>query len=76
MTTMLRMENWKIIIWRGEPASGNPRDGELYDLFEDPKELYNLFHDPTHATVRRRLKGALLDVMAETEDRTECQARP
>jgi len=76
MTTMLRLENWKIIIWHGNPASGNPREGELYNLSDDPEELYNLFHEPAHAAVRRRMKGALLDVMAETEDRTECQVRP
>jgi len=76
MTTMLRLDNWKLIIWHGDPASGSPRDGELYNLIEDPGELHNLFHEPEHAEVRRRLKGALLDVMAEAEDRTQCQVRP
>ena len=75
MTTMLRSGHWKLIIWHGSPATGGQRDGELYDLSVDPGELRNLFHDPDHADIRRRLKGVLLDVMAETEDRTEPQMR-
>ena len=75
MTTMLRSEHWKLIIWHGSPVSGGRRDGELYDLSIDPGELQNLFHDPGHSDIRRRLKGILLDVMAETEDRSELQAR-
>lgn len=70
MTTMLRHEHWKLIVWHGEPATSATRDGELYNLAEDPGELYNLFNDPAHADIRRRLKTKLLDVMAETEDRT------
>ena len=75
MTTMLRLENWKLIVWHGEPASGNQREGELYNLSDDPEELHNLFHDPGFADTRRRLKSALLDVMAETEDRSEPKVR-
>jgi len=75
MTTMLRFEDWKLIIWHGSPASESKRDGELYNLSVDPGELENLFHDPNHAAIRRRLKGVLLDVMAEAEDRTEPQVR-
>jgi len=75
MTTMLRHEHWKLIIWHGAPATGGQRNGELYDLSTDPHELYNRYHDPDFSTVRRRLKLKLLDVMAETEDRTEPQVR-
>ena len=75
MTTMLRSDHWKLIIWHGNPATGGRRDGEMYDLSVDPGELQNLFNDPAHADIRRRLKGVLLDVMAETEDRTEPQVR-
>ena len=75
MTTMLRSEQWKLIVWHGSPASSSVRDGELYDLSTDPQELYNLFHDPRYAHQRRRLKAMLLDVMAETEDRTAPQMR-
>ncbi len=75
MTTMLRHENWKLIIWHGSPATAGQRNGELYDLSSDPHELHNLFHEPSHATVRQRLKLKLLDVMAETEDRSFPQSR-
>jgi len=75
MTTMLRYEDWKLIVWHGTPATGGERDGELYNLTDDPGELQNLFHNPEYAGVRRRLKGVLLDAMAEAEDRTEPQTR-
>lgn len=75
MTTMLRHENWKLIILHGSPATGGPRNGELYDLSTDPHELYNLFHEPDYANVRLCLKRKLLDVMAETEDLTQPQER-
>ena len=75
MTTMLRHDQWKLIIWHGSPATQGLRNGELYDLSADPHELYNLFHEPAHATVRQRLKLKLLDVMAETEDRSVAPIR-
>ena len=76
MTTMLRHRQWKLIVWHGQPATGSARDGELYNLADDPGELNNLFHNPEYADIRRRMKGFLLDVMAETEDRSEPQSRP
>jgi len=75
MTTMLRCEEWKLIIWHGQPACGNTRDGELYNLKEDPGELRNLFHSPKHLKQRRQMKKLLLDVQAKTEDQTEPQVR-
>jgi len=75
MTTMLRHEQWKFIIWHGSPATEGQRNGELYDLSADPHELHNLFHTAEYASVRLRLKRKLLDVMAETEDRTRPQTR-
>jgi len=71
MTTMLRYEHWKLIVWHGAPATSGVRDGELYNLATDPEELHNLFHDSEHTAIRRKLKGVLLDAMAESEDRTE-----
>ncbi|MEO9684280.1 MAG: sulfatase-like hydrolase/transferase [Tateyamaria sp.] len=76
MTTMLRHETWKLIVWHGAPACGNTRDGELYDLAQDPGELHNLYHMPEHAKQRRRMKRLMLDAMAEAEDRTHPQSRP
>ena len=35
MTTMLRSDQWKLIIWHGDPATESQRDGELYDLTVD-----------------------------------------
>jgi len=75
MTTMLRYENWKLIVWHGQPACGTKRDGELYNLEDDPGELNNLFHSTEHIGQRRMMKGLLLDVMASTEDRTEPRKR-
>ena len=75
LTTMLRSGRWKLIVWHGSPATDSLRDGELYDLSVDPGELHNLFHDPDHADTRLRLKGILLDVMAEAEDHTQPQVR-
>jgi len=65
MTTMLRHDDWKLIIWHGKPACGSPRDGELYNLNEDPGELHNLFHSAEHVKQRRLMKSMLLDVMAQ-----------
>ena len=75
MTTMLRHDQWKLIIWHGSPATDGARNGELYDLSNDPGELFNLFHDPEYLTIRRQLKLKLLDVMAESEDRTAPKVR-
>ncbi len=76
MTTMLRYQHWKLIVWHGNPATGGVRDGELYNLAEDPGELNNLYHHPEFTDKRRFMKGKLLDVLAETEDHTEPQSRP
>lgn len=76
MTTMLRQGDWKLILWHGQPACGNARDGEMYHLAEDPDELHNLFHCPDHAAQRRSMKRQMNDAMAQAEDRTEPAPRP
>ncbi|MGR3570529.1 sulfatase-like hydrolase/transferase [Brevirhabdus sp.] len=76
MTTMLRHDNWKLIVWHGQPACENTRDAELYDLSRDPDELENLYHRPEHAAQRARMKATLLDVMALSEDRSAPRTRP
>ena len=75
MTTMLRHHHWKLIVWHGSPATEGQRNGELYDLSKDPHELHNLYHDPHHRDTRLRMKRQLLDVMADTEDRTQPRSR-
>jgi len=76
MTTMVRHQEWKLIVWHGTPACGNDRDGELYNLNDDPDELDNLYHKPAYADRRRNMKGILLDAMASSEDRTQRRIRP
>jgi arylsulfatase A-like enzyme len=66
-TTMLRHRNFKLVVWHGEPASSMPREGELYDLEQDPGEHRNLFCDPRYAAVRESLKDLLLDVSVAVE---------
>jgi arylsulfatase A-like enzyme len=75
MTTMLRHGDWKLIVWHGEPACGTKRDGELYNMADDPNELHNLFHDPEYASQRRKMKRHMIDAMADAEDRTHPQTR-
>ncbi len=70
-TTMFRHEQYKLVIWHGEPATDRKRDGELYDLETDPGELVNLYHDKAHRELRERLKDQLLDVLDHTEDRSQ-----
>ncbi len=69
--TMLRTGRWKLVVHHGAPATGRVRDGELYDLVDDPDELHNLWHDPGHLETRVDLQEQLLDVLVATEDRAE-----
>jgi len=70
-TTMLRYEQWKLILWHGAPATQRDMDGELYDMESDPSELINLYHDPKNSDLRERLKDQLLNVLDHTEDRSQ-----
>lgn len=76
MTTMLRHGDWKLIAWHGAPACGSTRDGELYNLSEDPGELHNLYHVSDHTDRRRMMKKLMLDAMADAEDRSHFKSRP
>ena len=76
MTTMLRHGDWKLIVWHGSPACENARDGELYNLSDDPGELNNLFHALEHADQRRMMKTLMLDAMTDAEDTTQDRSRP
>ena len=75
MTTMLRHGDWKLIIWHGPPACGSVRDGELYDLANDPDELHNLFDNPDYLEIRRQMKRQMCDAMADAEDKTRPKNR-
>ena len=75
MTTMVRFADWKLIVWHGAPACGTKRDGELYNLAEDPGELHNLYHKPEYLAQRRKMKAVMLDAMSEAEDRTAPRTR-
>lgn len=68
-TTMVRHDDWKLIVHHGEPD--RPNDGELYDLNADPQELQNLWGVPEHRERRLAMAEKLLDVMVTTEDRAE-----
>ena len=58
---MLRDQRWKYI-W-------NPTaEDELYDLQEDPGELRNLAYEPEAASELTRLRGRVVEWMAETGD--------
>lgn len=70
-TTMLRHRDHKLVVWHGAPATDRRRDGELYDLANDPYELTNLYHHSEHRDLREELKDSLLDVLDATELRTQ-----
>lgn len=69
-TTMFRRGGHKVVVHHGEPATTRPRDGELYDLVEDPDELINLWHRPEALPLRLDLLERLLDAWVATEDRS------
>ena len=69
-TTMLRRDEWKLVIWHADPGTGSAPEGELYNMEEDPDELDNLFNRPEHLETRRRLKAELIDTIVTTENRS------
>lgn len=74
--TMLRHDRWKLITHHGAPSTARQRDGELYDLENDPGELVNLWGDPEHREVRLELAERMLDVLSGVEDRRGVQLAP
>ena len=76
MTTMVRFEDWKLVIWHSDPACGTPRDGELYNLSTDPDELDNLYHDPESLQQRRTMKSVMLNAMVSAESLDQPRSRP
>lgn len=69
-TTMLRWNNWKIVVHHGAPSTARARTGELYDLSADPLELENLWDRADFRDVRADLESRLLDTLVATEDRS------
>jgi arylsulfatase A-like enzyme len=69
-TTMLRDGDWKVVIHHGRPSTQRERDGELYNLADDPDELVNLWAHADAAADRARMQELLIDVLVATEDRT------
>lgn len=69
-TTMLRTDDWKVVVHHGAPSTARERTGELYDLVDDPQELTNLWDDERFRDRRLGLQEQLLDVLVATEDRS------
>jgi arylsulfatase len=60
--TMVRTERHKLVVAHGH------RDGELYDLDEDPAETHNRWNDPAYRDIRHDMMLRLCDRMAWTVD--------
>ena len=58
----LRDKRWRYVYWLDEPE-------QLYDLEADPQQMHDLGRDATHADVRSRVRGALLDFLARRKHR-------
>lgn len=68
-TTMYRRHDAKVVVWHGDPDSGRPATGELYDLVDDPDELVNRWDDPAYRDLRLELCAAVSDLQVKHEDR-------
>ena len=60
--TMIRSRGWKLVCFVGE------KDGQLFDLKNDPDEVSNLWADPACA----EKKQELLDALLEWRIRSQC----
>lgn len=76
MTSMYRREDAKVVIWHGDPDSGLPQTGELYDLASDPDELVNRWDDPGYNGLRAEMCAAALDLEMWHEDRHAARVAP
>jgi len=69
--TMVRKDNFKIMVHHGPPSTNRQRTGELYDLSTDPEELTNLWGSADHNQIRAEMTALLLDALVATEDRSQ-----
>ena len=68
--TMIRHDQWKLIVHHGPPVTARARTGQLFDMVSDPQELDNRWDDPEYHEQRTLLQELLLDVLVATEDRS------
>ena len=60
----IRTERYKLIeYWEYEP-----KQYELYDLQEDPKELHNLYGDPKYKDLTERLQQRMMELGKEVHE--------
>ncbi len=60
LSKSVRFDRWRFTHYHRQMFDG-PRQGELYDLVDDPDETINLFDDPDHREVVERGRALLLD---------------
>ena len=58
----IRTREWKLVYYPGN------REGELYNLRQDPGERVNLWDRPEHAVLKAELTARILDWCIQTED--------
>lgn len=72
----IRTQRYKLIYFYGEtlgmPGTKNisvkPKEWELYDVIQDPKEMNNLYGNPEYEKVVKKLKAQLKKLRAKYED--------
>ena len=62
--TMVRGGGWKLVHFAGE------REGQLFDLENDPTELHDLWNDPAHAGKKQELLGELREWLVRSNVKT------
>ena len=63
--TMIRQGPWKLVHLL------NDKEGQLFNLEEDPREVHNLWDDPAHAEVKKELIDAILSWRLESAKKTQ-----
>ena len=63
--TMIRQGPWKLVHLLHD------KEGQLFNLEEDPRETHNLWDDPAHAEVKKELIDAILSWRLESAKKTQ-----